>query len=86
MTSPDGLVLEDGPHHIITADRTGTCCLILDGVTPKDSGQYVCYASSPVGHASTLAKMVVDGECNDGAVSRKQVQRFNKTTKPRTRH
>nr|XP_029490911.1 obscurin-like [Oncorhynchus nerka] len=56
----DGLVLEDGPHHIITADRTGTCCLILDGVTPKDSGQYVCYASSPVGHASTLAKMVVD--------------------------
>ncbi|XP_038857003.1 obscurin-like [Salvelinus namaycush] len=56
----DGLVLEDGPHHIITADRTGTCCLILDAVTPKDSGQYVCYASSPVGHASTLAKMVVD--------------------------
>ncbi|XP_042178904.1 obscurin-like isoform X2 [Oncorhynchus tshawytscha] len=56
----DGLVLEDGPHHIITADRTGTRCLILDGVTPKDSGQYVCYASSPVGHASTLAKMVVD--------------------------
>ncbi|XP_055795289.1 obscurin-like [Salvelinus fontinalis] len=56
----DGLVLEDGPHHIITADRTGTCCLILDAVTPKYSGQYVCYASSPVGHASTLAKLVVD--------------------------
>ncbi|KAK6320615.1 hypothetical protein J4Q44_G00097220 [Coregonus suidteri] len=56
----DGLALEDSPHHIITADRAGTWCLILDGVTPKDSGQYVCYASSSVGHASTLAKIVVD--------------------------
>ncbi|CAB1324596.1 unnamed protein product, partial [Coregonus sp. 'balchen'] len=56
----DGLALEDGPHHIITADRAGTCCLILDGVSPEDSGQYVCYASSSVGHASTLAKIVVD--------------------------
>ncbi|XP_052383031.1 obscurin isoform X43 [Oncorhynchus keta] len=56
----DGLALEDGPHHIITADRAGTCCLIMDGVTPEDSGQYLCYASSSVGHASTLAKIVVD--------------------------
>ncbi|CAB1314268.1 unnamed protein product [Coregonus sp. 'balchen'] len=56
----DGLALEDSPHHIITADRAGTWCLILDGVTPKDSGQYMCYASSSVGHASTLAKIVVD--------------------------
>ncbi|KAM9478607.1 obscurin [Salvelinus alpinus] len=56
----DGLALEDGPHHIITADRAGTCCLIMDGVTPEDSGQYLCYASSSVGHASTLSKIVVD--------------------------
>nr|XP_046157554.1 obscurin isoform X4 [Oncorhynchus gorbuscha] len=56
----DGLALEDGPHHIITADRAGTCCLIMDGVTPEDSGQYLCYASSSVGRASTLAKIVVD--------------------------
>ncbi|KAL1023125.1 hypothetical protein UPYG_G00036690 [Umbra pygmaea] len=56
----DGLALEDGPHHVIAEDRAGTCCLILDGVTSEDSGQYLCYASSSVGHASTLAKVVVD--------------------------
>uniref|UniRef100_A0AAY5KY88 Obscurin, cytoskeletal calmodulin and titin-interacting RhoGEF b n=1 Tax=Esox lucius TaxID=8010 RepID=A0AAY5KY88_ESOLU len=55
-----GVVLEDGPHHVLTADRAGTCCLILDGVTSEDSGQYVCYAVSSVGHASTLADLVVE--------------------------
>ncbi|XP_029906333.1 obscurin [Myripristis murdjan] len=56
----DGLPLEDDPHHIITADRTGTCSLILDGLTAEDSGQYVCYATSCMGNASTLAKVVVE--------------------------
>ncbi|XP_078141769.1 obscurin [Centroberyx gerrardi] len=56
----DGLPLEDDPHHIITADRTGTCSLILDGLTAEDSGQYVCYATSSMGNASTLAKVVVE--------------------------
>ncbi|KAM9848902.1 obscurin [Aulostomus maculatus] len=55
----DGLPLEDDPRHIITADRTGTCSLILDSLTAEDSGQYACYATSSMGHAGTLAKVVV---------------------------
>ncbi|KAF7648034.1 hypothetical protein LDENG_00163070 [Lucifuga dentata] len=55
----DGLPLEDDPHHIITTDRTGTCSLILDGLVAEDSGQYVCHASSSMGSAGTLAKVVV---------------------------
>uniref|UniRef100_A0A7N8XSG1 Ig-like domain-containing protein n=1 Tax=Mastacembelus armatus TaxID=205130 RepID=A0A7N8XSG1_9TELE len=61
----DGLPLEDDPRHIITADRTGTCCLILDSLTAEDSGQYTCYATSPMGSAGTLAKVVVQGESVD---------------------
>ncbi|CAK6958063.1 LOW QUALITY PROTEIN: obscurin [Scomber scombrus] len=55
----DGLPLEDDPRHIITEDRTGTCCLILDSLTAEDSGQYTCYAASSMGSAGTLAKVVV---------------------------
>ncbi|XP_029355302.1 obscurin isoform X2 [Echeneis naucrates] len=55
----DGLPLEDDPHHIITADRSGTCSLILDSLTAEDSGQYMCYATSSMGAAGTLAKVVV---------------------------
>ncbi|XP_044217711.1 obscurin [Thunnus albacares] len=55
----DGLPLEDDPRHIITADRTGTCCLILDSLTAEDSGQYACYATSSMGSTGTLAKVVV---------------------------
>ncbi|XP_054644774.1 obscurin isoform X2 [Dunckerocampus dactyliophorus] len=55
----DGLPLEDDPRHIITADRCGTCSLILDSLTAEDSGQYVCYASSSVGSAGSLATVVV---------------------------
>ncbi|KAM7012432.1 obscurin [Tautogolabrus adspersus] len=55
----DGLPLEDDPRHIITADRSGTCSLILDSLTAEDSGQYACYASSSMGRAGTLAKVVV---------------------------
>nr|XP_057930388.1 obscurin isoform X3 [Doryrhamphus excisus] len=55
----DGLPLEDDPRHIITADRSGTCSLILDSLTTEDAGQYVCYASSGVGSAGSLATVVV---------------------------
>ncbi|KAM4548970.1 obscurin isoform 2-T2 [Odontesthes bonariensis] len=55
----DGLPLEDDPRHIITADRSGTCSLILDSLTAEDSGQYACYATSSMGSAGTLAMVVV---------------------------
>ncbi|CAN9500397.1 unnamed protein product [Ophioblennius macclurei] len=55
----DGLPLEDDPRHIITADRSGTCSLILDSLSAEDSGQYACYATSSMGNAGTLAKVVV---------------------------
>ncbi|KAM4739603.1 obscurin isoform 2-T2 [Anableps anableps] len=55
----DGLPLEDDPRHIISADRSGTCSLVLDCLTPEDSGQYVCYATSSMGSSGTLAKVVV---------------------------
>ncbi|KAK9519341.1 hypothetical protein VZT92_022077 [Zoarces viviparus] len=55
----DGLPLEDDPRHIITADRSGICSLILDSMTAEDSGQYACYATSSMGSAGTLAKVVV---------------------------
>ncbi|XP_071342807.1 obscurin [Trachinotus anak] len=55
----DGLPLEDDPRHIITADRSGTCSLILDSLTAEDSGQYTCYATSSMGTAGTLATVVV---------------------------
>ncbi|XP_031719721.1 obscurin [Anarrhichthys ocellatus] len=55
----DGLPLEDDPCHIITADRSGICSLILDSMTAEDSGQYACYATSSMGSAGTLAKVVV---------------------------
>uniref|UniRef100_A0A3P9LJQ0 Obscurin, cytoskeletal calmodulin and titin-interacting RhoGEF a n=1 Tax=Oryzias latipes TaxID=8090 RepID=A0A3P9LJQ0_ORYLA len=54
-----GLPLEDDPRHIITTDRSGRCNLILDSLTPEDSGQYLCYATSCMGSAGTLAKVVV---------------------------
>ncbi|XP_044055731.1 obscurin isoform X3 [Siniperca chuatsi] len=55
----DGLPLEDDPRHIITADRSGTCSVILDCLTAEDSGQYACYANSSMGRAGTLAKILV---------------------------
>lgn len=61
-TCKDGLPLEDDPRHIISADRAGSCCLILDSLTAQDAGQYTCYASSFMGSAATLAKVVVQGE------------------------
>ncbi|XP_037325748.2 obscurin isoform X2 [Pungitius pungitius] len=55
----DGLPLEDDPRHIITADRSGTFSLILDSVTAEDCGQYACYATSSMGRAGSVAKVVV---------------------------
>ncbi|KAM9385812.1 obscurin [Pholidichthys leucotaenia] len=55
----DGLPLDDDPRHIITADRSDHCSLILDSLTVEDSGQYMCYAASFMGSAATLAKVVV---------------------------
>uniref|UniRef100_A0A8C6U2S2 Ig-like domain-containing protein n=1 Tax=Neogobius melanostomus TaxID=47308 RepID=A0A8C6U2S2_9GOBI len=57
----DGLPLEDDPHHIVTVDRTGICSLILDSLTPEDSGQYICYSTNSLGSAGSLAKVVVQG-------------------------
>ncbi|XP_062308204.1 obscurin [Osmerus eperlanus] len=57
----DGVALEDDSHHILSTDRGGSCCLILDGVILDDSGQYVCRASSSLGRASTLATVMVEG-------------------------
>uniref|UniRef100_A0A3P8S275 Obscurin, cytoskeletal calmodulin and titin-interacting RhoGEF a n=1 Tax=Amphiprion percula TaxID=161767 RepID=A0A3P8S275_AMPPE len=54
-----GLPLEDDPRHIISASRSGCCCLILDSLTADDSGQYACYVSSSMGSAGTLAKLLV---------------------------
>lgn len=58
----DGLPLEDDPRHIILADSSGTCTLILDSLSVQDSGQYICFAHSFMGRAGTLAKVAVQGK------------------------
>lgn len=55
----DGRMVEADPHHIIIEDPDGSCTLILDNMTADDSGQYMCFASSAAGNASTLAKITV---------------------------
>ncbi|XP_038157469.1 obscurin isoform X6 [Cyprinodon tularosa] len=55
----DGRVVEADPHHIIIEDPDGSCTLILDNMTADDSGQYMCFATSPAGNASTLGKITV---------------------------
>ncbi|NXG55069.1 OBSCN protein, partial [Hemiprocne comata] len=55
----DGKPVEVDPHHIIIEDPDGSCTLILDNLTGVDSGQYMCFASSPAGNASTLGKILV---------------------------
>ncbi|XP_009958773.1 PREDICTED: obscurin-like, partial [Leptosomus discolor] len=54
-----GKPVEVDPHHIIIEDPDGSCTLILDNLTGVDSGQYMCFASSPAGNASTLGKILV---------------------------
>ncbi|NXO14230.1 OBSCN protein, partial [Oriolus oriolus] len=55
----DGKPVEVDPHHIIIEDPDGSCTLILDNLTGFDTGQYMCFASSPAGNASTLGKILV---------------------------
>uniref|UniRef100_A0A8C5TV93 Obscurin n=1 Tax=Malurus cyaneus samueli TaxID=2593467 RepID=A0A8C5TV93_9PASS len=55
----DGKPVEVDPHHIIIEDPDGSCTLILDNLTGADTGQYLCFASSPAGNASTLGKILV---------------------------
>ncbi|XP_041913572.1 obscurin isoform X1 [Alosa sapidissima] len=56
----DGQAVEVDEQHMVSESNTGSCCLVLTGVSMEDSGQYMCYATSCMGNASTLAKIVVD--------------------------
>lgn len=58
---PDGKPVEVDPHHILIEDPDGSCALILDNLTGVDSGQYMCFAASAAGNASTLGKILVQG-------------------------
>lgn len=60
----DGIALKDDQHHIVSEGNSGACSLVLTSVSADDSGQYMCYAANPMGNASTLAKIVVDGKHN----------------------
>ncbi|XP_078308593.1 obscurin isoform X38 [Panthera onca] len=55
----DGKPVEVDPHHILIEDPDGSCALILDNLTGVDSGQYMCFAASAAGNASTLGKILV---------------------------
>ncbi|XP_077471288.1 obscurin [Stigmatopora argus] len=55
----DGRIVEADPHHIIIEDPDGSCTLILDNMTAEDSGQYMCFATSSAGNATTLGKITV---------------------------
>ncbi|XP_063074265.1 obscurin isoform X12 [Engraulis encrasicolus] len=59
MWYKDGRSVEADPHHIIIEDPDGSCTLILDNMTADDSGQYMCFATSSAGNASTLGKITV---------------------------
>ncbi|CAL9688565.1 unnamed protein product [Knipowitschia caucasica] len=55
----DGRAVGADPHHIVIEDPDGSCTLILDNMSADDSGQYMCFASSAAGNASTLGKVTV---------------------------
>ncbi|XP_077892407.1 obscurin-like, partial [Ictidomys tridecemlineatus] len=55
----DGKPVEVDPHHILIEDPDGSCTLILDNLTGVDSGQYMRFATSAAGSASTLGKILV---------------------------
>ncbi|KAM9789384.1 obscurin [Neosynchiropus ocellatus] len=54
-----GRAVHADPHHIIIEDPDGSCTLILDNMSADDSGQYMCFATSSAGNASTLGKITV---------------------------
>ncbi|KAI7798029.1 putative obscurin, partial [Triplophysa rosa] len=56
----DGRAVKDDQHHITSEGQLGACYLVLTGVTVDDSGQYMCYATSPAGNASSLANVMID--------------------------
>lgn len=62
LLDADGRTVEADPHHIIIEDPDGSCTLILDNMTADDSGQYMCFATSAAGNASTLGKITVQGK------------------------
>lgn len=62
----DGKPVEVDPHHILIEDPDGSCALILDNLSGMDSGQYMCFAASAAGNASTLGKILVQGELTPG--------------------
>lgn len=62
LLAVDGRPVEADPHHIIIEDPDGSCTLILDNMTADDSGQYMCFATSSAGSASTLGKITVQGK------------------------
>ncbi|CAF98442.1 unnamed protein product, partial [Tetraodon nigroviridis] len=55
----DGRPVGADPHHIIIEDPDGSCTLILDNMSADDSGQYMCFATSSAGNATTLGKVTV---------------------------
>ncbi|XP_028934062.1 obscurin [Ornithorhynchus anatinus] len=55
----DGKPVEVDPHHIVIEDPDGSCTLILDNLAGVDSGQYMCFAASAAGNASSLGKILV---------------------------
>ncbi|XP_063088892.1 obscurin isoform X2 [Cavia porcellus] len=55
----DGKPVEVDLHHILIEDPDGSCAFILDTLTGVDSGQYMCFAASAAGSASTLGKILV---------------------------
>ena len=62
LLDADGRAVEADPHHIIIEDPDGSCTLILDNMSADDSGQYMCFATSSAGNASTLGKVTVQGK------------------------
>uniref|UniRef100_A0A5F8GI76 Obscurin n=1 Tax=Monodelphis domestica TaxID=13616 RepID=A0A5F8GI76_MONDO len=55
----DGKPVDVDRHHIFIEDPDGSYALILDNLMSVDSGQYMCFAASAAGNASTLGKILV---------------------------
>jgi len=79
----DGRPVDAGPHHIIIEDPDGSCTLILDNMTADDSGQYMCFATSSAGNASTLGKVTVQSEWRNmcAVIAQVVIQDYSETRK-----